>query len=113
MASVLVKLVNAGISVWASTHSDIIIQHVNNMIKLSNHPDGEQLREEYDYDEDDVISSEKIRMYQFDVAQDHKTDVKLLECGHNGFRIPTFGRVFRELRDEVWNFRREKEDSNG
>ena len=36
MARVLVKLVNAGFTVWASTHSDIIIQHANNMINLSN-----------------------------------------------------------------------------
>jgi len=109
MARVLVKLVNAGVKVWASTHSDIIIQHVNNMIKLSNHPDGEQLRKDHDYDEDDVISREKVRMYQFNVnPADHKTDVKPLEDGVNGFRIPTFGKVFRELRDEVWNFRIEK-----
>lgn len=111
MARVLVRMVNSGCAVWASTHSDVIIQHVNNMIKLSNHPDGEQLRKEHDYDEDDVISSDKVRMYQFDVdANDHKTDVKPLECGVNGFRIPTFGRVLREMRDEVWSFRIEKGD---
>jgi len=112
MARVLVKLVNAGFSVWASTHSDIIIQHVNNMIKLSNHPNGEQLRLDHNYDEDDVISPDKVRMYQFDVdLSDHKTDVKLLECGDNGFRIPTFGKVFRELRDEVWSLHINKEET--
>jgi len=111
MARVLVKLVNAGFTVWASTHSDIIIQHVNNMIKLSNHPDGEQLRKDHDYDEDDVISREKVRMYQFDVnPADYKTDVKPLEDGVNGFRIPTFGKVFRKLRDESWDFQIETEE---
>jgi len=112
MARVLVKMVNAGITVWASTHSDVIIQHVNNMIKLSNHPNGEQLREELKYDQDDVISSDKVRMYQFDVdPSDHKTNVRPLECGKNGFRIPTFGKVFREMKDEVWSLRIEKEDA--
>ena len=112
MARVLVKLVNAGFSVWASTHSDIIIQHVNNMIKLSNHSNREQLRLDHNYDEDDVVSPEKVRMYQFDVnPSDHKTDVKLLECGDNGFRIPTFGKVFRELRDEVWSLHIDKEET--
>jgi len=49
-------------------------------------------------------------MYQFDDDSfDHKTDVRPLECGDNGFRIPTFGKVFRELRDEVWGFRVNKE----
>ena len=111
MARVLVKLVNAGFKVWASTHSDVITQHVNNMIKLSNRPDSEreQLRKDYDYDENDIISHDKVRMYQFKVASDHKTDVEALECRQNGFGIPTFGKVFRELRDEVWNFRKEKE----
>ena len=113
MARVLVKLVNAGFKVWASTHSDIIIQHINNMIKLSNYPDGEreQLQKERGYDEDDVISSDKVRMYQFDVASDHKTDVRLLGSGINGFRIPTFGRVFREMQDEVWNLRHEVKEA--
>jgi len=113
MARVLVKLVNMGFKVWASTHSDIIIQHVNNMIKLSNYPDGEreQLQRERGYDEDDVISSDKVRMYQFDVAPDHKTDVRPLEHGINGFRIPTFGKVFREMQDEVWNLRHEVKEA--
>ena len=113
MARVLVKLVNAGFKVWASTHSDIIIQHVNNMIKLSNYPDSEreQLQRERGYDEDDIIHSDKVRMYQFDVAPDHKTDVKPLECGQNGFRIPTFGKVFREMQDEVWNLRHEAKEA--
>jgi hypothetical protein len=112
MARVLVKLVNAGFKVWVSTHSDIIIQHVNNMIKLSNYPDGEreQLQKERGYDEDDGISSDKVRMYQFDVASDHKTDVRPLEYGINGFRIPTFGKVFREMQDEVWNLRHETKE---
>jgi len=112
MARVLVKMVNAGITVWVSTHSDVIIQHVNNMIKLSNRLDSEQLREGLKYDQDDVISSDKVRMYQFDVApSDHKTNVRPLECGKNGFRIPTFGKVFREMKDEVWSLRIEKEDA--
>lgn len=112
MARVLVKFVNAGYTVWASTHSDVIIQHVNNMIKLSNRPDKDQLRMERGYDEDDIISSEKVRMYQFDVdPSDHKTDVKKLECGKNGFRVPTFGKVVREMKDEVWSLRIDKEET--
>jgi energy-coupling factor transporter ATP-binding protein EcfA2 len=113
MARVLVKLVNAGCTVWASTHSDIITQHVNNMVKLSNYPDREreQLQKERGYDEDDIISSDKVRMYQFDVASDHKTDVRPLECGINGFRVPTFGKVFREMQDDVWNLRHEVKEA--
>lgn len=104
MARALIKMVNAGITVWASTHSVDIIQHVNNMIKLHHHQDGKQLREEHGYHEDDVISPDKVRMYQFDVKPDNKTDVTSLECDVNGFPVPTFGNAIRASRKDVVAF---------
>jgi len=103
MARVLIKMVNAGITVWASTHSVDMIQHVNNMIKLHHHPEGERLREEHGYHEDDVISPDKVRMYQFDVKDD-KTDVTSLECDVNGFPVPTFGNAIQDSRKDVVAF---------
>ncbi|MDR0327623.1 MAG: ATP-binding protein [Planctomycetaceae bacterium] len=111
MAQVLVRLANSIGFVLVSTHSDIITQHVNNMIKLSNRSDIESLLKEYDYDHKDVISADKVRMYQFEKPAGSFTDVKPLEHGVNGFRLPTFGKVFRKMQDETWNLRIEKEEA--
>lgn len=35
MARLLVRMKNEGIPIFVTTHSDIILQHINNMIKLS------------------------------------------------------------------------------
>ncbi|MDR1923760.1 MAG: ATP-binding protein, partial [Planctomycetaceae bacterium] len=113
MAQVLIRIVNSICPVIVSTHSDTIIQHVNNMIKLANRDDGLELAKEYDYENEDIISSDKIRVYQFDVdLKDHLTDVKLMEHGYNGFRVPTFGVMIREIHDQIWAFQIDVDEEN-
>ncbi|HBT75964.1 MAG TPA: hypothetical protein DEB39_03365 [Planctomycetaceae bacterium] len=110
MAQVLVRLANSIGMVLATTHSATIIQHVNNMIKLSNREDGRELAKEYGYEPEDIISSDMVRMYQFDVNEnDGMTGVKPLEHGVNGFAVPTFGYYLRELKDQIWAFQNDAE----
>ncbi|MBR4544683.1 MAG: AAA family ATPase [Oscillibacter sp.] len=92
MARVLVKLVNAGMPVFAATHSDTILQHINNMVKLSALPKKRQatLKKRFGFDKDDLIPADKISMYQFDLQASGKTAVRKLSCGQYGFEIPTF-----------------------
>lgn len=92
MARALIKLANAGMPVIAATHSDTILQHVNNMIKLHNLPAARKqtLMERFQLDADDPISADKISMYQFDVQDNGKTVVQALKCGDYGFEVPTF-----------------------
>jgi hypothetical protein len=112
MAQVLIRLVNSICPVIASTHSDLIIQHVNNMIKLANRDDGLELAKEYGFINEDIISPDKIRMYQFNDSQDHLTDVIPLSYNRNGFIVPTFGQALRQLRDHVWAFQNEIDNIN-
>ena len=92
MARVLIRLSNAGLSVLAATHSDSILQHVNNMIKLYNLPEKRQaeIMKRYDFAPEDLISAEDVVMYQFDVQESGRTMVRKLSCGDYGFEIPTF-----------------------
>lgn len=92
MARVMIKLVNAGMPIFAATHSDTILQHINNMVKLSTLPKKRQatLKKRFGFDKDDLIPVDKIAMYQFDVQSNGKTVVKALKCGVYGFEVPTF-----------------------
>ncbi|MDR1923461.1 MAG: ATP-binding protein [Planctomycetaceae bacterium] len=112
MAQVLIRLANSISSVLVSTHSDLIIQHINNMIKLANRDDGQELAKEYGFINEDIISPDKIRMYQFNDSQDHLTDVIPLTCNYNGFSVPTFGEAIREIRDQVWAFQIDVDEEN-
>ena len=92
MARTLIKIVNAGTPVFAATHSDTILQHVNNMVKLNNLPEARRqtLIKRFKFDPDDPISADKISMYQFDVRNNGRTTVRKLSHGDYGFEVPTF-----------------------
>ena len=92
MARTLIKIANVGTPVLAATHSDTILQHVNNMIKLNNLPEARRAKfiERYKFDHDDPIPAEKVAMYQFDVQDSGRTTVTRLSRGEYGFEVPTF-----------------------
>lgn len=103
-----IKLVNSGKNVLITTHSDTIVQHINNMIKLNANEKKRQkkLMEKYKYDEDDIISEDKIRMYQFDTKEDG-TEVKPLESSKYGFEAPTFNEILIKISEEIQEFQEE------
>ncbi len=99
----IIQLVNAGLPVWITTHSDIVFQHINNMIKLSNIKDNKRkkIMEELKYNKNDLLKLDKVRAYEFEVREG-KTKIKALKSIENrGFEIPTFNRVLIELYEEA------------
>lgn len=100
MARVLLRLHAKGLAVFVTTHSDTILQHVNNMLKLSVLPFEEQtkIKSELGYTEEDMILEDDIEMYQFDVNQENqRTTVTKLEKGPYGFIVPSFNTALRNL----------------
>ena len=65
MGRLLIRLVNSGISVVAATHSDIIIQHINNMCKISRMGNSEKLMEKLGLAQEDLIEVKDVAVYQF------------------------------------------------
>lgn len=64
LARLLVKLVNAGIKVWITTHSDYIVKELNNCLMLSNPLEGkEQMMADLGYNESDILQPDDLRMY--------------------------------------------------
>lgn len=98
MGQVLIRLVDCGINVITTTHSDIILQHINNMIRLKN-SDGKP--EDYGYEAMDLIGKEKVRVYQLQNNVDGITKIEKLHCGENGFVVPTFNDALDEIMEET------------
>ncbi len=64
MAQLLVRLVNHGINVFITTHSDYLLKHLNNLLMLANDlPDREAIMTEFGYTQDDILHSEDLRAY--------------------------------------------------
>lgn len=101
VARVLIRLVNKGLPVFATTHSDIIVQHINNMIKANDPKKRERLVENSDYEEQDLLSRDDINVYQFDVEDNRKTYIHKLSCGDYGFEAMTFYETLQELNTEI------------
>lgn len=65
MGRLLIRLVNSGIFMIATTHSDIIVQHINNMCRLSGRNAPETLLESLGLVPEDLINARKVSVYQF------------------------------------------------
>lgn len=101
MARLMIRLVNHGVTVFVTTHSDLIIQHVNNMIKLS------KVREKKGdvtisgYEEIDLINNEQVNVYQFNTTGDNRTEVQKIFCSDYGFEMMTFYNTLKQLSNEI------------
>lgn len=101
MARVLIRLKNMGLPVFITTHSDIILQHVNNMIKLSDLPDVDKFLKDSEYDELDLVARQDVAVYQFDIQNNQKTQVTKLSCGDYGFEAMTFYKTLEKLNNQI------------
>ncbi len=102
MAKVICWLVNRQMKMVVTTHSDIILQHINNMISLSDRADKERICQQFGYSPDDLLKGEQIKVYQLKSKPDGKTWVENLTCGKNGFEIPTFNDALDKIMDEAY-----------
>lgn len=91
MARVLINLVNKNINIIATTHSDIILQHINNMGVLTNLDEEIQNKifEKFGFTKNDLIKFDNVNVYQMKV-ENGKTIVTKIEYQDNGFDVHTF-----------------------
>lgn len=80
IAQLLIRFVHSGAPIWITTHSETILQHFNNMIKLNNQTseDRSELLEKFGYTNNDLLNPEEINLYQFDQSEKY-TIIKKLE----------------------------------
>lgn len=89
MGQLLIRMVNEGLNVIATTHSDIILQHVNNMCRLHEMGMPGEVMEKCQLETIDVLDREKVAIYQFTDQGDYST-VERIQYTEGMFQIPTF-----------------------
>lgn len=102
MGKIICRAVNSGINMIITTHSDIILQHINNMIKSSKCEERIKICEELVYTKQDFLTCEQVKVYQLESKARSKTEVKELLCGEDGFIVPTFNNALNKIMDETY-----------
>ncbi len=101
IARLFVRLINIGIKVFITTHSDYIVKELNTLIMLNHdQPYLKKIAEEEGYNEDELISADRIRVY---IAE--KALLKLDENKRRGrYHTLTPAHIDPELGIEVCTF---------
>lgn len=70
VARLFARLVNLGVKVFITTHSDYIVKELNTLIMLNgDQPHHDRIRREERYREDELLSAERVRVYVADKAK--------------------------------------------
>lgn len=101
MARVLVRMVNTDLPVVVTTHSDIIMQHINNMIKAGKLNHIERFFQKTGYQKEDLLSRKQVAVYQFEEKVDGKTSLTRLPCGDDGFEAVTFYETLKIINEQI------------
>ena len=100
MAKLIIRMVNSGINIVASTHSDIIIQHINNMCQLCRADADDELLKKMGLGQEDLISVNKIAIYQFK-GNAEKTRVERILPEDDAFRVPSFMDALKNILNQT------------
>ena len=93
VARILAQLVNAGLKVVVSTHSDYFIRELNNLIMLkSDFPGVGQLQNEFGYLTNELLDRSRVSAYLFD-----KNSILTMEIDDEGIIAETFDDVTNKL----------------
>lgn len=110
-ARLLARLVNDGLNVVISTHSDYLVREMNSLIMLSrNEPPREKLMKRFGYDENEILDPEKVAAWLFCDRRISAMDIDAIE----GINATTFDEEIHNLNttsdDIYYGYRESAED---
>lgn len=112
LARVLAQLVNAGLKVIVSTHSDYFVRELNNLIMLKKGFSGaDSLQKKYGYQDDEILASNRVSAYLFD----DKKIIPMILDDEEGVIAETFDAVINDLNkssNEIYYAMQDAKESN-
>lgn len=100
MGRLLVRLVNSGISMIVTTHSDIIVQHINNMCSLKEKGASEELLEKLGLNREDLMDIRDVAVYQFTDKGMYSEMERILPVDGE-FRVATFTNALMKILEQT------------
>ena len=96
-----VLAINMGLNIIMTTHSDYIIEQLNNNIRLGNVKD--EFYKNTDYSKDQIMDFAKIKLYHFKQSEDYTFSPSEVPINFTGFYDENFNEVIDDLCDEAEN----------
>lgn len=94
LVDIFSKLLNKGLRLLISTHSDYIIREINNLIMASSTENGmPRVAKEIGYTEENTIKKEDVGIYYFNFTTKNKVDVKEIKVQDTGFDVASIDRT--------------------
>ncbi len=105
MARLFAKLVNVGIKVWITTHSDYIVKELNNLVMLGNVSDREEMlsrfkneKGENEYSENDILKAEDLKAYiAYNLPDGSGATVRKIDVDKYGMVESTFDETINTM----------------
>lgn len=101
LARAIARLVNLGVPVVLTTHSDTFLQQLNILIALYGHPDRDRLMAEFGYSPEDLIDPRDARGYEFVDAPDGRSRVVPVQIVEAGLVVSSLNDILIELSEEA------------
>ena len=95
----IADLINDGLKIMITTHSDYILDQINNMIRLNNYP--KEKLNQINYTENHIIHLEDINIYFFKETEDDSIVCEEVYIDETGFSEDNFSKITDELYDET------------
>lgn len=96
MARLIVRLINAGVKVLITTHSDFLIREINNAIALNNDFDGkEEFLAKHEYIDADLLDGSRVSAY----AVDKEGHVEPMPMSKFGIETTIFDELINKAND--------------
>ena len=92
IARLFARLVNNGLNIVISTHSDYIVREINSLIMLSQ-DSNKHLRKKHKYKDDEILKPEQVGAYLFD----NQTIELFSITSDDGIHATTFDKVIEKL----------------
>lgn len=94
----LVEAINDGLNIILTTHSDYILEKINNFIRLGNA--NKIIFDELGYDDKDILNYEQVKIYNFKKLEDYCFICDEVSVNFTGFDEDNFSKVIEELYGE-------------
>lgn len=101
LVHILGKLINAGLRLLVSTHSDYIIRELNNLIMAAEIKDVEYIKDTVGYPSDILINSHDVGAYFFKYRTKKKVSVSPLQVSEFGVSITSIDSVIKEQNEKA------------
>jgi len=97
LTRVLGELINKGLRLIVSTHSDYIVRELNNMMMARELKCVDDVTyQKFGYQEDMLLDRHQVKVYSFEIEKDSQISVVPLETDRYGFSVGTIDQTIRQ-----------------